>query len=176
MPVTYFNVKPESALYKNYFIEDAETKMLKKFATNFAKAHFDSSDHEIWFGLYPCLVTTLSPKETEELGRQLCKVVFANTRYTLQKQNGDRFYRFKKNSEIYSLWKREVVKYVDEDRLYANATWKCNFPDSFSSVVELRVNDSGDLYGTHSCDHPYNSRFPDSVTVISEAEYQKAFQ
>lgn len=153
MPVTYFKVKPESALYKNYFIEDAETKMLKKFATNFAKAHFDSSDHEIWFGLYPCLVTTLSPKETEELGRQLCKVVFANTRYTLQKQNGDRFYRFKKNSEIYSLWKREVVKYVDEDRLYAN------------------------VYGYY-CSEFYSDKgtIPDYATEIKLSEYYAAVE
>lgn len=35
MPVTYFKVKPESAMYKNFFIENAERKKLKKHISEF---------------------------------------------------------------------------------------------------------------------------------------------
>lgn len=31
MPVTYFKVKPESVLYKNYFIEDSASSLQMKF-------------------------------------------------------------------------------------------------------------------------------------------------
>lgn len=39
MPVTYFKVKPESAMYKNFFIENTERKKLKKHISEFMKNH-----------------------------------------------------------------------------------------------------------------------------------------
>lgn len=40
MPVTYFKVKPESAMYKNFFIENTERKKLKKHISEFMKKPF----------------------------------------------------------------------------------------------------------------------------------------
>ena len=73
MPVTYFKVKLESAMYKNFFIEDAERNKLKKHISEFMKSHFDNGKHEVWTTLYPSLVMTLSSKEAKELSHQLCK-------------------------------------------------------------------------------------------------------
>ena len=55
MPVTYFKVKPESAMYKNFFIENTERKKLKKHISEFMKNHFGNGKHEVWTTLYPSL-------------------------------------------------------------------------------------------------------------------------
>lgn len=73
MPVTYFKVKLESAMYKNFFIEDAERNKLKKHISEFMKSHFDNGKHEVWTTLYPSLVMTLSSEKAKEVSYQLCK-------------------------------------------------------------------------------------------------------
>ena len=67
MPVTYFKVKPESAMYKNFFIENTERKKLKKHISEFMKNHFGNGKHEVWTTLYPSLVMTLSSEKAKEL-------------------------------------------------------------------------------------------------------------
>lgn len=66
MPVTYFKVKPESAMYKNFFIENTERKKLKKHISEFMKNHFDNGKHEVWTTLYPSLVMTIKHPITGE--------------------------------------------------------------------------------------------------------------
>ena len=176
MPVTYFKVKPESAMYKNFFIENTERKKLKKHISEFMKNHFGNGKHEVWTTLYPSLVMTLSSEKAKELSHQLCKGTLGDSQYVFKGNNGDRFYRFKKSSKTYKLWKDEVMAHINEDNLRANAFWRFDFPNSFYADANLQVAASGDLYGTYSGDEGDELHFPKDVTVISEAEYQKAFQ
>mgnify|MGYP000186589376 CR=1 FL=1 len=87
MPVTYFKVKPESAMYKNFFIENTERKKLKKHISEFMKNHFGNGKHEVWTTLYPSLVMTLSSEKAKELSHQLCKGALGDT-VELFGQNG----------------------------------------------------------------------------------------
>lgn len=68
------------------------------------------------------------------------------------------------------------MAHINEDNLRANAFWRFDFPNSFYADANLQVAASGDLYGTYSGDEGDELHFPKDVTVISEAEYQKAFQ
>lgn len=139
MPVTYFKVKPESAMYKNFFIENTERKKLKKHISEFMKNHFGNGKHEVWTTLYPSLVMTLSSEKAKELSHQLCKGTLGDSQYVFKGNNGDRFYRFKKNSKTYKLWKDEVMAHINEDNLRANAFWRFDFPNSFYADANLQV-------------------------------------
>lgn len=134
MPVTYFKVKPESAMYKNFFIENTERKKLKKHISEFMKNHFGNGKHEVWTTLYPSLVMTLSSEKAKELSHQLCKGTLGDSQYVFKGNNGDWFYRFKKNSKTYKLWKDEVMAHINEDNLRANA-----FGDSISRTPFMRM-------------------------------------
>lgn len=90
MPVTYFKVKPESAMYKNFFIENTERKKLKKHISEFMKNHFGNGKHEVWTTLYPSLVMTLSSEKAKELSHQLCKGTLGDSQYVFKGNNGDR--------------------------------------------------------------------------------------
>lgn len=92
MPVTYFKVKPESAMYKNFFIENTERKKLKKHISEFMKNHFGNGKHEVWTTLYPSLVMTLSSEKAKELSHQLCKGTLGDSQYVFKGNNGDRCY------------------------------------------------------------------------------------
>lgn len=176
MSTTYFKVKPESALYKNYFIEDAERKKLNKLTGDFMKNHFAGGTHEVWTALYPFLIMTLSTKEAEDFSHQLCKGLFGDNPHVCKGVNGDQFYRFKGNSKTYNLWKKEVMSHIDEEKLRANALWQAQFPGYFYTDMSLQATANGGLFGTHSNGILDNLKFPDSVTVISEEKYRKALQ
>lgn len=141
MPVTYFKVKPESAMYKNFFIENTERKKLKKHISEFMKNHFDNGKHEVWTTLYPSLVMTLSSEKAKELSHQLCKGTLGDSQYVFKGNNGDRFYRFKKNSKTYKLWKDKVWQLYKSSPCLVNKT-------NFLSFIETIMNFCDDIEGT----------------------------
>lgn len=152
-----FKVKPDSELYKNYFISKKERIFFKKLAISFIEMHIPEATS---IDCNERLTVALSVTDKEKYANQLTKSV--------KRYNGKILHQFRKNSVLNHLWEKQVCSRVDWDAIDINNLWFLNFcKDWFKISYSLWDDDKGNVYGTvETMDDSTKLIVPDDVELI----------
>ena len=146
-----FKVKPDSQMYKNFFIQKEEETKFLALAFRFMDKYFDKeSGHS--FKMTPQLSMSMSVEEYEKFKPQLLKKVDASGARTI--------WTFKQKSDMNKKWQDEVCKYISGKRLDANRWWHFSFPGYGRKSVAMWDDGCGNVYGYY---------YADSANVNEEA-------
>lgn len=157
-----FQFKKGSAFYEAFFAQQNEKKRVRELSIPFIDKHFEKWDKRSYL-ITERLTLQLTDTEYRRFANQLMKATIV--------QGHDEFYRFKKNSEMNSLWVKEVFSHVNEDALHGFAYWYLDFKMFGGGRTEILL-DGDNLYGTLI---PYceaeKITIPDWATQIKLSEY-----
>ena len=148
-----FIAKPDSKLYKDYFIERKENQKFHELALNFFKGLNLSEGRKY------CIGKRLMVELTEE--------EYSQYKHQLLKDKKEGLYVFKKNSNLQKAWEINVVSQCNMNYIYLTQFWYWDF----ISVGSYSLwNDETTLYGyVHSKNGELN--IPYYVEEIKLSEY-----
>lgn len=157
-----FQFKKGSARYNAFFAQQNEKKHVRELSIPFIDEHFEKWDKRGYL-ITERLTIQLTASERHRFANQLMKATIV--------QDGEEYWRFKKNSEMNLLWVEKVYSHVDTKALHGFSYWHLDFHMFGGGRTEI-LPDGDNLYGMiYPSDEMEKLTIPEWATEIKLSEY-----